>query len=179
MGRADYQASTQVSLGTIKEACRQIDEYFLPVGKLVAEEVAREETKNLQNKILGTLSRAGGRILRTDLMKALHVTLRELAEALAALEGSEEIKIITMKGKGKSSTWITLKNREEIVKPEVSIENPPNDSKDSNNRNNPNNRTNSKISTGIREIIATNAIIATDGIIVPDLEKCRDNNNGS
>ena len=179
VGRADYQESTQVSLDHIKEACRQIDEYFLPVGKLVAEEVAREETTNLQNKILGTLSRAGGRILRTDLMKALHVTLKELAEALAALGESEEIETITVKGKGKSSNWIVLKRREKIDKPEVSIENPPNDSKDSNNRNNPNNRTNSEISTGIKEIIATNAIIATDGIIVPDLEKCRDNNNGS
>lgn len=121
VGRTDYQESTQVSLDHVKEACRQVDEYFLPVGKLVAEEVAREETTNLQNKIIGTLSRAGGRILRKNLLKALHVTLKDVENALSALNESEEVSVIEeKKGKGKPTIWIVLnRNEERAVKDRI------------------------------------------------------------
>lgn len=93
VGRSDYQEGMQVSLEHITEACRQIDEYFLPTGRAVIEEVARQEERNLQNKIIGTLSRAGGKMSQRDLLRALHVSLREVGEAFNALEASEEIEL--------------------------------------------------------------------------------------
>jgi hypothetical protein len=115
VGRSDYHEEVQVSPEHIREACRQIDEYFLTVGMLVAEEVAREETTNLQNKILGTLSRNGGKIKKRDLLKKLHVKLKDVDEALEALYESEEIETPESQGKGGTTIWIISKqiNRKE------------------------------------------------------------------
>jgi DNA repair photolyase len=155
VGRADYQEDTKVSLAHVMEACRQIDDYFLPVGRLVAEEVAREETTNLQNKILGTLSRHGGRILRKDLLKALHATLKDVRDALDALKESEEISIIERKGKGKPALWVILNEKEERSKPKKEW------SHKSQWSHRYNSRTNSDDITCSNGIIATNATIAT------------------
>jgi hypothetical protein len=115
VGRADYQEDVQVSLEHVREACRQIDEYFLHVGMLVAEEVAREETTNLQNKILGTVSRNGGKIKKRDLLKKLHVKLKDVDEALDALRESEEIELLELQERGGTTIWVISKqiNRKE------------------------------------------------------------------
>jgi hypothetical protein len=168
VARADYQEGMQVSLDHVKEACRQVDEYFLPVGKLVAEEVAREETTNLQNKILGTLSRAGGRILRKNLLKALHATLRDVHDALSALQESEEISVIEEKGKGKPAFWVVLNKKE--VREKSNIEK----SQKSHSRNNRNSRKNSDDNTCSNETIATNATNAIKGTIESDLQRAEE-----
>jgi predicted hydrocarbon binding protein len=119
VGQFNYQIGTQVGLEHVIEACRQVDEYFLPIGLIVAEEVAREETTNLQNKILGTLNRNGGKIKERDLLKKLHVKLKDVKEAEEALIESEEIEVI----QSGSTRWVLLRqiNRKEkaTIKPKT------------------------------------------------------------
>jgi hypothetical protein len=107
VARSDYKEGTSISLEHIEEACRQVDEYFLPIGKLVAEEVAREEKNNLQNKILGVLGRHGGRVQWRPLLQNLHVKVKDVEEAIEALVASEEVedKTVVQDGK-KPSRWI-------------------------------------------------------------------------
>lgn len=167
VGRATYREDLPIGIAHIEEACRQIDQYFLPIGKLVAEEVAREETTNLQNKILGTLSRAGGKIRRRDLLKRLHSKLRDVDEALEALRESEEIKILVSGGKGGENVWI-LSNKININGPsEVRPKSISTDdlSQVSHLSTCINCRTNSEISTGIHGTDGASATFGTEGTV--------------
>jgi hypothetical protein len=150
VGRADYSEGTQVSLEHIKEACCQVDEYFLPMGKLIAEEIAREETRNLQNKIIGTLNRAGGKMLRRDLLRVLHATLKDVDAATEALIESEEIRIVHVKGGGnKPKIWVCTVNGR-------------NNHNNRNSLNSPNSHINSSDTLYITETNETNATFETE-----------------
>jgi DNA primase large subunit len=155
VGRSDYKEGVQINLGHIQEACRQIDEYFLPIGKLVAEEVAREETKNLQNKILGVLSRNSGRLQWTRLLQSLHVSINDVNTAIEALVESEEIEVRTYAKEGRKPVkWICRTKNS-------------NNSKDSKNSMNSKNSSNSNNDTGIP---AKKAIFAKDAIFAKNVK---------
>jgi hypothetical protein len=102
VGRSDFDPSTTraVSLEHVQEATRQVETYFLPTARVVIEEVARSERENLQNQIIGTIRRAGGKIARRDLLRKLHVKLDDVDKAISALEASEEIETLKVEGKG-------------------------------------------------------------------------------
>jgi hypothetical protein len=73
-------------------ACKHIDQYFYPVSKIVFDTVGKNEDKNVIEKVLGTIRRAGGKISRTNLMKRTHVKQRDLDDAISTLIESEEIQ---------------------------------------------------------------------------------------
>lgn len=107
VGKKGYKIGDNVSLAYMQEACRQIEGYFLPVGRSVAEEVGRAEQNNLQNKILGTIERNGGKITRRDLLRAVRVSLKDSTAAIDALVASEDIEVREQphpRG-GKSTIW--------------------------------------------------------------------------
>lgn len=137
VGKDGYRTSDKISLDHMKEACRQIDEYFLPVGQSVAEEVGRQEQTNLQNKIIGTLERRGGKMQRPELLRALHVKLNDVSEAMKALAESEEIEIRKEERQGRKSVIWYILNRP--------LSNSSNNSNNHNNSNNRNNRTDSSV----------------------------------
>jgi hypothetical protein len=95
--RADYEETSMIELPHIREACRQIVEYFLPVGVIVVEEVARAESKNTQDKIMGTLKRNNGLIRHSILLRALHLPLKDVDAAVDALTQSDEIERVVIK----------------------------------------------------------------------------------
>jgi len=109
VGRNGYDVSDSVPIRYMREAVRQVSEYFLPVGRSVVREVGRDEQNNLQNKIIGTLERGGGKMSRRDLLRDLHVRLKDVAEALDALEESGEIEVRKEQRVGMPSTiWYIL-----------------------------------------------------------------------
>jgi hypothetical protein len=55
-----------------------VDEHFLPTSLRVAEMVAMEETKNLQNCIISILKQHGGKIARKRLLQILHLKLSDM-----------------------------------------------------------------------------------------------------
>jgi len=150
VGKRGYKVGDKISVAYMKEAVRQVVEYFLPVGRAVVEEVGREEQTNLQNRIIGTLERRSGKISRPDLLRDLHVRLKDVSEAVEALIESGEIGVRKVEKSGrKAAIWYILLNNHH-------------DSKDSDDRNNSNNSTDSPSDSGIRDTTATIAIIATN-----------------
>jgi hypothetical protein len=99
IGREDFDENARIELPHIREAARQVVEYFLPIGKIIIEEVARSESKNVQDKIIGTLKRFNGLIKQRDLLRALHMKVKEVDESIEALVLSEEIERHVVKSK--------------------------------------------------------------------------------
>lgn len=94
----------------MREACRQMDDYFFPTTYKVAKEVDRNETTNIQNKIIGLIERNGSKMQKSAIMRALHVKVKELNEAIEALVASDELEVLTVKpdGIGKVATYYAL-----------------------------------------------------------------------
>jgi len=90
--REDFDENSKIELPHIREAARQVVEYFLPIGRIIIEEVARAESKNVQDKIIGTLKRYSGLIKQRDLLRVLHMKVKEVDESIEALILSEEIE---------------------------------------------------------------------------------------
>ena len=98
-----------IGLNEVEEACRQVDDYFLPMGISVVREVDKNETSNTQNKILAILERKGGKAMRRTVLKDLHIKIRDAEDAFDALLQSGEIEIYEVSGEsGKSTKWITM-----------------------------------------------------------------------
>ena len=109
IGRMDYIDGTEISLEHIKEACRLIDEYFMPIALIVADLVGKSAEKNLMDKIIAILTSRGGKLTRRELMRIIHQRKKDLDDALEALEESGEIRLATISNmKGRSTLWITL-----------------------------------------------------------------------
>ncbi|MFA6373803.1 MAG: DUF3987 domain-containing protein [Methanothrix sp.] len=112
IGRRDYTEETNVSLEHVQEACRQVDVYFIPIGRMIADIIAMDEANNLQEKILATLGRNGGRLKWTSLMRLIHQDKDKLEKAVAALVESEEVEDIIIQSAGhKPARWILLKDK--------------------------------------------------------------------
>lgn len=110
VGRADYTEETTVSLAHVQEACRQADSYFIPIGRIIADFIAMDEANNLQEKVLATLGRTGGRLKWSDLMRKIHVDRDKLDKSISALVESEEVEDLKVEKKGqKPMRWILLR----------------------------------------------------------------------
>lgn len=97
--REDFDENSKIELPHIQEAARQVVEYFLPIGRIIIEEVARAESKNVQDKIIGTLKRYNGLIKQRDLLRVLHMKVKDVDESIEALILSEEIARQVVKSK--------------------------------------------------------------------------------
>ena len=102
-------AAVTIGLNEIEEACRQVDDYFLPMGISVVREVDKNETTNIQNKVLAILERKGGKATRKNVLKDLHIRIKDAEDAFDALVQSGEIEIYDVVGEsGKGTKWVTL-----------------------------------------------------------------------
>ncbi len=91
------------------EACRQINDYFAPIGASIVDIVERQTEINVQERILSLLRRNGGQMKRVEVLRALHIKLKEFNEHTAALIESNEIRIIEyQRPKRKPETWIRM-----------------------------------------------------------------------
>ena len=114
IGREDFDENSKIELPHIQEAARLIDCYFLPIGKIIVEEVARSETKNTQEKILGILKRFNGRVSQRDLLRNLHMKIADVEDAIEGLILSEEIQRVQVKGKkGTTLYYASVKSKTE------------------------------------------------------------------
>lgn len=96
-----YEAKTykvEIDDDCLFEACRQVDEFFLPTSRLVSEAVGRCEDKNHIEKILGSLKRAGGKLRRSQLLRRVHLKVKDFNEALDSLEEGGEVEEVSVKG---------------------------------------------------------------------------------
>ena len=89
----NFLKQLSISEDHIKEAIREVDEYFLPHAKIIIEMVERDTTLNIQDKIIGVLKASGGCCERSKLMQRVHIKKKELDEHLDTLKESKEILV--------------------------------------------------------------------------------------
>ena len=112
--RVDYTEETNVSLKHVQEACRQVDSYFIPIGRIIADIIAMDEANNLQEKILATLGRNGGRLKWTSLMQLIHQDRDKIERAIAGLSNLKKWRTNSSKRSQKSARWILLIHKNKI-----------------------------------------------------------------
>lgn len=96
---SENPGATEISTRIIKDSISLIDGYFKPVAIELIEEIGLDEQNNLQDKIIGTIKRAGGKITQRQLLKRLHRTLKDVEEAVGALMASGEIVTVQSEGR--------------------------------------------------------------------------------
>jgi len=109
IGRADYEEGMELSLDHIKEACRLVDEYFMPMAMTVADLVGKAADKNNLDKVIAILTSQGGKMKRRELGRKSHLRAKDLDDTLESLRDFGEIEIVTVSNpRGEPSIWITL-----------------------------------------------------------------------
>ena len=87
--------NAHINLWSIRESCRLMTGYFMPVAKDIVMQLEWDEQKNLIEKILGTLRRAGGQMPRRVLLRRLHKPMKDIRDAIESLLESGEISVTT------------------------------------------------------------------------------------
>lgn len=109
IGRADYRDGMEISLNHMQEACRLVDEYFMPMAITVADLVGKAADKNQLDKIMAVLTARGGKLTKKELMRATHFKKKDIEDGLDALVESNEIRRVTVSNPhGPSSEWIIM-----------------------------------------------------------------------
>lgn len=109
VGRADYQEGIEISLDHIQEACRLVDEYFMPMAITVADIVGKAADKNQLDKVMAVLGAKGGKITKKELMRATHLKKKDMDECLESLQESGEINLVTVSNPhGPASVWVIM-----------------------------------------------------------------------
>lgn len=93
--------SLEIPLEYLREAMRQMDEYFIPTARDAARYLALCDTKNNQVKIIKALERFGGEAPKEVIMRQTHLSRRDLLDAEEALQESEELVVIREDTRGR------------------------------------------------------------------------------
>lgn len=81
-----------IRLESIKEACKQVDEYFLPVARSLVDDIGMNEDKNLFDKVTGTLKRSGNKVYWSELLRRCKVDKDRLKSTLETMEEAGMVK---------------------------------------------------------------------------------------
>ncbi|EHQ35632.1 hypothetical protein Metlim_1531 [Methanoplanus limicola DSM 2279] len=93
----------------LKIACSQVEQYFIPIFCEVAERVNRQDSKNLQDKIIAFLKRKGGKSTRSALLKYIHRKASDINPEIGTLIESNELYETEAKSdKGRLERWYVL-----------------------------------------------------------------------
>jgi hypothetical protein len=109
IGQADFKEGMEISLDHMQEACRLVDEYFMPMAMTVADLVGKATDKNNLDKVMAILTSQGGKMKRRDLGRKSHLRAKDLNEALGSLQEFGEIELVTVSNpKGEPTIWVIL-----------------------------------------------------------------------
>jgi hypothetical protein len=108
-GRIDFEPGLKISLEHMREACRLVDEYFLPMGLYVYELIGRNVEKNNIQRALYILRAHDGKITKRDLSRKMSIKKREMDELIDSLEMSDEAKLVTLPGhNNRPVEWVVV-----------------------------------------------------------------------
>jgi hypothetical protein len=89
----DFDVSKPIRREFMEEACRLVDDYFMPTARAVYELVGSNAEKNRLDRIAAYLKRNSGKALTRDILRSTRMTKKEFDEAIEAMEESGEIEI--------------------------------------------------------------------------------------
>lgn len=111
LGSSDFDPSRPIRLEYIQEACRQIDEYFMPTAKAIYESVGCNIEKNIVDRITQFVKANGGKATQREISQHVKIKSRDLEDYLETMEENGTISIKTEEsGKpGRPAKWILLR----------------------------------------------------------------------
>ena len=116
-----FNPNTPIRLEYFVEACRLMDEYFLPMARAVYDLVGQTEEKNVIDKIIAYLKRNGGRATRRETARAVKIKSKELAEYISTMLEYDMIEQREKDngGKGRNQVYLFLKETNDAKVPKV------------------------------------------------------------
>jgi hypothetical protein len=92
MGSSDFDPKRPIREEYFLEACRLVDEYFMPTTKRVYDLIGTANKDNQIERIVLYLSRHGGTATRKEIMRDVKIKSREITEYLLTMEECEMIE---------------------------------------------------------------------------------------
>lgn len=110
LGSLDFDVSKPIRAEFIKEACRLVDEYFMPAAKAIYDIVGSNAEKNIIDRITLYLKNHNGKSTKRDILKAAKIKSEDFDSYISTMEesGVVETKMQKNNGKGRDSVWVFL-----------------------------------------------------------------------
>ena len=110
LGSTDFDASKTIRLEFVKEACRLVDEYFMPTARSAYDLVGANAEKNVIDRIIMYLKNHGGKVSGREILADIKIKSKDLTEYLNTMveSGTVEIKTIKRGGKGRDTHYVFL-----------------------------------------------------------------------
>lgn len=110
VGAPDFDPKKPIRLEFVVEACRQVDEYYLPTAKAVYDTVGADSEKNVIDKIIRFLKKHNDHATRRQISRHTKIKARELEEYLETMLGDGTVEEKEVKGEtGRPSVCIILR----------------------------------------------------------------------
>ena len=113
IGDAAYKIGNRVTSEYMIEACRVCEDYFLPAGIEIVNQINDHGNQNLQEKIIRELKKRGGHIDHAFLLQLMRKPADEFRKAIATLEETGEIERVSVENPGKKNKMIYILKRNE------------------------------------------------------------------
>ena len=115
-GSQDFDPERPIRLEFIQEACRQVDEYYLPTAKAVYDAVGADAEKNVIDRIISFLKNQGGKATQRRISRHIKIKAKELNEYLATMEADGTVSLRRYKRQtGRSTECVILSHGEGSV----------------------------------------------------------------
>lgn len=110
LGSPDFDPKKPIRLEFVVEACRQVDEYYMPTAKAVYENVGADGEKNVIDKIIKFLKKHNDHATRREISRHTKIKAKDLEEYLGTMLGDGTVEEKEVKGEtGRPSVCIILR----------------------------------------------------------------------
>lgn len=99
LGSSDFDPERPIRLEYIREACRQVDEYFMPSAVYVYGLIRKSNDRDVMSKIVDFLKSKGGKATRREV--SLYVKAKDLNAYLDMMVENDIIEFQEVKGEGR------------------------------------------------------------------------------
>jgi len=92
VGSSDFDPTRPIREEYFREACRLVDEYFMPTTRAVYDIIGTANKENQIEKIVLYLTRHGGHATRKEIMRDVKIKSKEMTEYLLTMDECEMIE---------------------------------------------------------------------------------------
>lgn len=110
LGSSDFDVSRPIRVEFIQEACRLVDDYFMPTAIAIYEIVGSNAEKNVIDRITLYLKSHNGKATKRDILKATKIKSDDFESYISTMveSGTVNTEIEKHNGRGRDSVWVIL-----------------------------------------------------------------------
>ena len=110
LGSQDFDVSKPIRVEFIQEACRLVDEYFMPAAKAIYDIVGSNAERNVIDRITLYLKNHNGKATQRDILHDTKIKKADPEDYLSTMveSGAVEIKTEKRNGKRRDRVWVFL-----------------------------------------------------------------------